>query len=133
PGSIFRPANSGSWTPRPAISSGRARRKTRRTSAGAAARKNPVRPVAPGSTWSKSVWRSVAVDFRTDDGNSLLVDAGRIPALDGAEIGLARLVAAAGAPAVAAQEVCGGGERIGLRADEIDAAVAVAVDAVFQD
>src|SRR5690606_8164291 len=75
----------------------------------------------------------VAVDVAGHDGDCLLVDAGVVPALDGGDVGFAFLVAGAGAPAVAAQEVGGGGQRVGARADQVNAAVAVAIDAELDD
>src|SRR5215207_2739969 len=48
---------------------------------------------------------SALVDLLADDGDRALVDGGGIPGLDGAEIRLARLVSAAGAPAMALEEI----------------------------
>jgi hypothetical protein len=47
-----------------------------------------------------------AIDLLADDGYGALIDAGRVPALDGCEIGLARLIALSGSPAMALQEFC---------------------------
>ncbi len=72
------------------------------------------------------------VDLLADDGDRLLIDAGGVPALNGGEVGLARLIAGAPDPAMTFQEIRGRGERIGL-AVEIDAASAVAIGAIEQD
>jgi len=58
-----------------------------------------------------------------------LIDARRIPALDRPEVGLARLIAGAWLPAMAAQEVRSGGEGVGL-AVEIGTPIPIAVDRI---
>src|SRR5690606_12876765 len=66
-------------------------------------------------------------------GDSLLVDSRRIPALDRHVARLTRLIARACSPAMPDKEVCGRSKRIGAGADEVDMAVAVAVDTVADD
>src|ERR1700710_3174202 len=53
------------------------------------------------------------VDLPAHQRDRLLVDAGGVPGLDGGEVGLARLVAAAGPPAVRLQKVRGRIQRVG--------------------
>ena len=67
-----------------------------------------------------------AVDLPRDDGDRLLIDAGRVPALDRGEVGLARLIARARDPAMPFEEIRGGGERVRLVV-QIHHPVAVAV------
>src|SRR5438093_12848067 len=74
----------------------------------------------------------LSIDAFADDGNRLLIDACGVPPLNRRKIRLARLIAGAAHPAVALQEIGGGGKRIGLRV-EIHATVAFSVGAVEQD
>src|SRR5262245_40764289 len=71
------------------------------------------------------------VDALANDGDGLLIDAGRVPALDRGKVRLARLVARAPDPAMAFEEIGGRGQRVGLGV-EVDDAVAVAIDGVKQ-
>src|SRR4029078_13294148 len=73
-----------------------------------------------------------SIDLSPNDGDGLLIDLRRVPAFDRGEVGLAGLIARTAHPAMAFEEVRGGGERVGLDI-EIHHTVAVAVDAVEQN
>src|SRR5215217_5105208 len=74
---------------------------------------------------------SAAVDLLADDGDRALINRGRVPGLDGAEVRLPGLVPAAGAPAMALEEVRRRHQR---RAGVVEtAAGAVVQDALRQE
>src|SRR4051812_47624879 len=75
--------------------------------------------------------RSVG-DAAGELGESLLIDRRPVPVVPYAEIALARTIAAARAPAMAAQEISGRGENVGARVDEVATAIAVEVDGKLQ-
>src|SRR6476661_5475865 len=62
-----------------------------------------------------------AIDLTAHDRNRLLVDLCGVPGLDGSEVGFARLIAGAGAPAVRFQEVRGRRKRAGSALEIADA------------
>src|SRR6185437_3664594 len=53
----------------------------------------------------ESLALAAAIDALADDGNGLMIDAGRVPALDRGVVGLAGLVARAAHPAMALEEI----------------------------
>ena len=69
--------------------------------------RHPGRFLAGTTCW-------LIVDLLADDRDGLLVDTGRVPRLDGPEIGLSRLVATAAFPAIGTQVVGRGRQRIGF-------------------
>src|SRR5262245_60975144 len=73
-----------------------------------------------------------SVDAFADDGDGLLINAGRVPPLDRGKVRLARLIARTPDPAVAFEEIGGRGQRIGFGV-EVDDAVPVAIDGVKQN
>src|SRR5436190_16909191 len=68
---------------------------------------------SPGMTKGESVSSLPAVDLTAHQRDGLLVDARRVPGLDGGKVRLARLIAGAGPPAMRAQKVRRRRQRIG--------------------
>src|SRR5580692_8654696 len=66
-----------------------------------------------------------AVDLAAHDGDGLLVDLRGVPGLDGGEVGFARLVSGAGAPAVGLQKIRRRVQRVG---GDVEVAGAVGQD-----
>src|SRR5207237_3174380 len=121
----------------------------------AAPRKPPSYPAHAGypvrrslSVLSQLLWNTGSSAFADDDSGAgltisppnqligeiadgLAIDRGVIPFAHRFEIGAALLVRRAHLEAVGVQEVGGGGEHVGHAVAQIDAAVAVEIDAVF--